>query len=80
MKARTKAKSHRTLRKLHLDKRVWTFPGITPGKEAVLDEIVRLILQALELFDIRVKDGKRGVVRAPQANDGFTYFEMPEDG
>ena len=55
-----KAKNHRTLRKLHPDKRRWTFPGISPGKEAILDEVVRLILQALELFEIRVKDGRRG--------------------
>ena len=33
--------------------------GITPGKEAVLDEVVRTILQALELFDIRVRRTRR---------------------
>ena len=73
-------KNHRSLKKLHPDKRLWTFPGITPGKAAILDEIVRVILYALEPFELRVMDGKRGLVRAPRAVDRFTYFEMPKDG
>ena len=52
-------------------------PGITPGKEVILGEIVRLTLPTLELFELRVKDGKRGLVRTPRIIYGFTYFEMP---
>ena len=45
-----------------------------------IDEIVRVMIQALELFKLRVNDGKRGSVRAPRTVDGWMYFEMPEDG
>ena len=38
------------------------------------------MIQALELFELRVNGGKRDYVRAPRTVDGFTYFEMPEDG
>ena len=74
-----KVKNHRSLKKLHPDKRAWTFPAITTGKAAVIDEIARVILQALELFELRANNGKKGLVRAPWTVEGFKYFEMPED-
>ena len=75
-----RVKCHRSLKKIHPDKRARSFSDITPGKSAVIDEIVWVMIQALELFELRVNDGKRGYVRAPRTVDGWMYFEMPEDG
>jgi hypothetical protein len=57
-----KSRCHKELKKLHPDKRMLTFPNITPEKAEVIDRIVLVINLALELFERRCKDAWAGSV------------------
>ena len=75
-----KVRMHRELLKLHPDKRQYTFPGISPEKSQRVDNILLNINRALELYELRAKAARQGDVKNTYVQDGFQYFEMPEDG